>query len=138
MRMIRQLGREDWIYAGLEALARNGPLALRVEAVARALGVSKGSFYWHFRDRNAWRDALLAFWEYRAFAALVRPGGPSRPPLPQGLDVALRDWGRQDVAVALCLQRVAVERRGQARPLSSRPASSLPEILRGPGQSPGR
>jgi AcrR family transcriptional regulator len=62
MRLIRQFGREDWIAAGLAALAGGGAAAFRVERVAREMGVTKGSFYWHFRDRAAWRDAVLAYW----------------------------------------------------------------------------
>ncbi|AWD20722.1 hypothetical protein B6K69_02825 [Fuscovulum blasticum] len=71
MRIVGQLGREDWIEAGLELLARGGPSALRVGAAARRLAVTRGSFYCHFRDRAAWRDALLAYWEHLCFAELV-------------------------------------------------------------------
>jgi AcrR family transcriptional regulator len=117
MRLVRQLGREDWIAAGLAALAAGGPTAFRVEAVARALGVSKGSFYWHFRDRAAWRDALLDWVDHRVSADLVhRARGQAALSAPQGLPPglarALRDWGQEDLAVALCLQRLAAERRG--------------------------
>jgi AcrR family transcriptional regulator len=72
MRMLRQLGREDWIEAGLRLLCETGPAALRVEPTAKRLGVSKGSFYWHFRDRAAWRDALLAYWDHLVFAEMTR------------------------------------------------------------------
>lgn len=79
MRILRQLGREDWIEIGLHILCECGPSALRVEPTAKRLGVSKGSFYWHFRDRAAWRDALLSYWEHLAFAHMLqgrgRPGG---------------------------------------------------------------
>ncbi|MCB6176924.1 TetR/AcrR family transcriptional regulator [Rhodobacter sp. Har01] len=81
MRIIHQLGREDWIEAGLAVLCSQGHAALRVEATARRLGVSKGSFYWHFRDRSAWRDALLGYWEHLVFAGLLREGAKrQRPP----------------------------------------------------------
>ncbi|WP_225028661.1 TetR/AcrR family transcriptional regulator [Xinfangfangia pollutisoli] len=120
MRMVRQFGREDWIEAGLDALARGGTAALRVETVARQIGISKGSFYWHFRDRSAWRDALLDWWEHCAFAALVCAGEGRRYVPPAGLERALQDWARQDVAVAQCLQRVAVERRQRLAPKPDR------------------
>src|SRR4051812_49828529 len=55
--------REDWIAAGLKALARGGPEAVRVEPLARELGATKGSFYWHFQDRAALLQALLDDWE---------------------------------------------------------------------------
>jgi AcrR family transcriptional regulator len=45
--------REDWIRAAGRRLAQGGAAAVAVEALARDLGVTKGSFYWHFRDRAA-------------------------------------------------------------------------------------
>ncbi len=54
---------DDWLRAGVVALRRGGVDAVRVEVLARDLGVSKGSFYWHYRDRRALLDALLALWE---------------------------------------------------------------------------
>ncbi|MFN3661424.1 TetR family transcriptional regulator [Yoonia sp.] len=41
---------EDWLMAGFRALASHGPSALRAAALARDLGTTKGSFYWHFKD----------------------------------------------------------------------------------------
>ena len=55
--------RDDWIAAGLKALARGGPEAVRVEPLARELGATKGSFYWHFNDRAMLLEALLDDWE---------------------------------------------------------------------------
>ncbi|HYP55470.1 MAG TPA: helix-turn-helix domain-containing protein, partial [Solirubrobacterales bacterium] len=43
--------RTAWVEEGLRALATGGPDAVRVEALARALGVTKGGFYWHFDGR---------------------------------------------------------------------------------------
>src|SRR4051812_19567709 len=57
------LGRDDWLRAARLALHRGGPDAVRVEPLAAALGVTKGSFYWHFADRTALLEALLDEWE---------------------------------------------------------------------------
>lgn len=57
------LGREAWIAAGLAALSSGGVEAVRVEVLARALHVTKGSFYWHFADRRELLDAIVAHWE---------------------------------------------------------------------------
>lgn len=61
--MDARLTREDWLRAGRLALLKQGPDAVRVEPLARELGITKGSFYWHFRDRNDLLEALLAEWE---------------------------------------------------------------------------
>jgi AcrR family transcriptional regulator len=55
--------RERWIEAAVATFRAGGLAAVRVEAVARALGVTKGSFYWHFTDRRALVDAVVARWE---------------------------------------------------------------------------
>lgn len=56
------LSREDWIRAGLETLAEKGVDGVRVESLARRLRISKGSFYWHFKDREDLLDAVLSSW----------------------------------------------------------------------------
>ncbi|MEO3757384.1 TetR/AcrR family transcriptional regulator [Mycobacterium sp. B14F4] len=60
-----------WTQAALAALRRGGPAAVRVEAIARTLGVSKGSFYWHFTDRKALVEAVIAEWEAQSTAAII-------------------------------------------------------------------
>ena len=59
----RRLGREDWMRAARLALLHTGPDSVRVEKLARTLNVTKGSFYWHFKDRNEILEALLREWE---------------------------------------------------------------------------
>jgi CubicO group peptidase (beta-lactamase class C family) len=58
--------RADWLRAARLALLHRGHEAVRVEPLARALGVTKGSFYWHFKDRADLMDALLREWEEEA------------------------------------------------------------------------
>jgi len=55
----------DWADAALEALARGGLAAVAVEPLAKTLKTTKGSFYWHFADRNALLEAALELWEQR-------------------------------------------------------------------------
>ncbi|MEC9244541.1 MAG: TetR/AcrR family transcriptional regulator [Pseudomonadota bacterium] len=59
----QDLAREDWVLAGLVALAEGGIASVRVERLAKSLNVSKGSFYWHFSDRADLLSALLDLWE---------------------------------------------------------------------------
>src|SRR5215471_7820685 len=58
-----RLGRQDWMRAARVALLNSGPDSVRVEKLARDLKVTKGSFYWHFKDRNEILEALLSEWE---------------------------------------------------------------------------
>ena len=58
--------RSTWIDAGLAALASGGPDAVRVDLLAKTLGVTRGGFYWHFENRGVFLDALLDAWEHRS------------------------------------------------------------------------
>ena len=58
----RRLSVADWIQAGFAILAEGDPNALRVDRLCERLGVTKGSFYWHFADLAAYRDALVDAW----------------------------------------------------------------------------
>src|SRR6185369_1741651 len=60
-----RLTRQDWLEAGLQALATQGPQGLRIMTIALQLKVTKGSFYWHFPHLEAYGAALLEAWEYR-------------------------------------------------------------------------
>jgi AcrR family transcriptional regulator len=61
--MDKTLGREDWLRAARLALLHGGVEAVRVEKLARTLEVTKGSFYWHFKDREELLELLLCEWE---------------------------------------------------------------------------
>ena len=60
--MTDQLSAKDWLDQGLKTLARSGFTALKAEPLAKAMGVSRGSFYWHFADIGAFHVALLKRW----------------------------------------------------------------------------
>lgn len=116
-----RLGREDWLAAALAVLAESGIEQVRIEPLARRIGVTKGSFYWHFKDRPDLLAALLEWWERVAGTDLLNrveaDGGPPSDrlwrliemlSLKQGdvHDAALRAWARQDAAAAATLARV--------------------------------
>ncbi|MGA2050720.1 MAG: helix-turn-helix domain-containing protein [Terracidiphilus sp.] len=61
--MGKDLSRDDWLKAARLALLTGGVEAVRVEKLARNLRVTKGSFYWHFKDREELLDLLLREWE---------------------------------------------------------------------------
>jgi AcrR family transcriptional regulator len=121
MAAITRTPRSRWIEEGLRALAVGGPDAVRVEALAQALGVTKGGFYGHFADRNALLDEMLDTWERKAIDEVLerveRQGGDVRARLRRAgaltfssqllpIDLAVRDWARRDQAVAERLRRV--------------------------------
>lgn len=71
---------QDWAEAALESLATGGLEALAVEPLARKLGVTKGSFYWHFANREALLRAALELWERKETVdVLARVGEESDP-----------------------------------------------------------
>ena len=113
--------RSAWIDEGLLALAAAGPDAVRVDALARTLGVTRGGFYWHFDDRRALLGEMLDTWERRSTADVIerveREGGDARTRAQRAarltfsddllpVDLAVRDWARRDAAVAERLRRV--------------------------------
>lgn len=114
--------RERWIEQGLQALAAGGPDAVRVEALAKELGVTKGGFYGSFADRDALLEAMLDTWERESTDDVLdrveREGGDPRTRIERAgvltfsddrllpIDLAVRDWARRDEAVALRLRRV--------------------------------
>jgi AcrR family transcriptional regulator len=121
MAAITRTPRSRWIEEGLRALAAGGPDAVRVEALAQALGVTKGGFYGQFADRNALLGEMLEAWERMSTDAVIerveRQGGDVRARLRRAgaltfsselrpVDLAVRDWSRRDPAVAERLRRV--------------------------------
>jgi AcrR family transcriptional regulator len=123
--------RENWVEAGLAALAAGGPDAVRVEVLAKQLGVTKGGFYGYFADRDALLAAMLDAWERESTDEVLdrveREGGDPRARIRRAgmltfsgdrllpIDLAIRDWARRDEAVAERLRRVDDRRMGLLR-----------------------
>jgi AcrR family transcriptional regulator len=121
--------RDAWIDAAMQALAGGGPDAVRIEALALSLGVSKGGFYWHFTDRQALLEEMLDTWEKTVvddvIARLERQPAAPRAKLQQlfelassvdlAVELALRDWSRRDSDVAARVRRVDNRRMGYMR-----------------------
>jgi AcrR family transcriptional regulator len=71
-----RLSVDDWVQEGFRVLAEDGVKALTLGNLCTRLGVTKGSFYWHFSDMTAYRTALVDTW-----AVSVTRTGPSIPSL---------------------------------------------------------
>jgi len=124
--------RSQWIDEGLNALADGGPDAVRIDVLAKTLGVTRGGFYWHFDDRQALLDAMLETWERRSTDEVLerveREGGDASDkvrragmltfsPALLAIDLAVRDWARRDKAVAERLRQVDNRRMAYLRTL---------------------
>lgn len=125
-----RLTANSWIQAAFRALATGGPQAIRAEAIARDLKVSKGSFYWHFENVAALKSEMLVHWQSLAtenvmttvsaidgsaedkLRALVDfATGPAHDPYGGVLtEAAIRDWARYDDGVAATVRAVDVRR----------------------------
>ena len=123
------LDRSDWIRAAIAVLSNDGWDAVRVENLARKLRISKGSFYWHFRDRDDLLEAILDAWEsghadWNADESEVHrdPAGRwanlvellSRASQ-RSLDAAIFSWAREDEKVGRRVSDVEKKRAAHLR-----------------------
>jgi AcrR family transcriptional regulator len=127
--------RSRWIDEGLRALAAGGPDDVRIESLAKALGVTKGGFYGYFDGRRALLEEMLDAWERAMVDEVIErvesEGGNARAKLRRlfaiaatseargllNVDLAVRDWSRRDKAVAERLRRVDNRRMHYMRSL---------------------
>ncbi len=110
-----QLTRDDWIVAALHVLLNEGIEQVQITRLARELGVTRGSFYWHFAGRDDLLKALLAEWRARNTGVMIEVLEHA-PSLEAGildlfsvwvdhskfdplLDQAVRDWARRDADI---------------------------------------
>jgi AcrR family transcriptional regulator len=122
--MPRRLTAQDWIDFALVTLAREGADGLKADVLARKLGVSRGSFYWHFADLDAFHSKVIAHWRRVATEAIIadierhdareeRIDALLRHAFGDGaiLEVRMRTWADNNAQAARALS--AVDRRRQ-------------------------
>ncbi|WP_420242227.1 TetR/AcrR family transcriptional regulator [Roseiterribacter gracilis] len=121
----KKLTEADWIRAATQILVRKSIEHVRVEPLAKELGVTKGSFYYHFRDREALLTEILNGWAERATVNLIERIDSTQPDpiarlrsvldLPrrsrsaaQGgeIEVAIRAWARRAPLARKAVNRV--------------------------------
>ena len=117
-----QLSAQDWLDQGLKTLAKSGFTALKAEPLAKTMGVSRGSFYWHFADIAAYHAEILKAWREIAAEQIIAgveaaPGDEN----PLGvllrrvfgerlaIENAVRIWASVDPTVRAAVQ--AIDRR---------------------------
>jgi AcrR family transcriptional regulator len=123
--MTDQLSAKDWLDQGLKTLAQSGFTALKAEPLAKAMGVSRGSFYWHFADIGAFHAAILKHWRDIAaeqIIANVEAASKHEDPLALllrrvfgeklTLESAVRTWATLDPAARAAVQAIDQRRLG--------------------------
>ena len=124
-----RLNRDAWIAGAVALLAERGVNAVKVEPLARRLGVTKGSFYWHFKNRPALLAAILSRWEEKQTDLLIRiadhPGatpaerlrmllemtvGGFADPEFRSAEIAIRNWSRNDADALMAVRAVDARR----------------------------
>ena len=135
---------DAWIEAGFKEIARSGVEGVRVEVLAKHLGVTKGGFYRRFRDRAALLDGMLQNWSTGRIAAIEEQtsldGSTARDRLRalirlysermstegMAVELAIRQWARSDAAAATAVASVDAARLNNVGQLY-RAAGLLPE-----------
>jgi AcrR family transcriptional regulator len=114
-----------WIDAASDALAEGGIDAVRIDPLAKRLGVTRGSFYWHFTDRAALHQAMLKEWRKRASyqvgsriesrtsapderlqQTLKLPNSTPRAKRAAAIELAIRLWARRDPEAAKAVRHI--------------------------------
>jgi AcrR family transcriptional regulator len=127
---------EAWVDAAITALAEGGPDAIRIEALAASLGVTKGGFYGDFADRNALVERVLDTWEHAVVDDVIsRIENTDEDPRTKlrhlfelardhvraghglAVELAIRDWARRSPGVSERLHRVDNRRMAYLRTL---------------------
>jgi AcrR family transcriptional regulator len=116
----RRLTRDDWITAALAAIADGGLAAVGVEPLAARLGATKGSFYWHFENRDALLEAAVSRWEKETTTDVVAEITAAR-------DAPTRQFRR---LVASVIERAEQDRVGPALLASAAHPAVAPALER--------
>lgn len=120
-RQSQRLSREEWLSQALDYLAQEGKAKLTIDKLVGALGVTKGSFYWHFRDRDDFQQSLVKYWDNRYTQVVAERveqlSGSSNDRLLAIMeivckddlaryDIAVRAWAAQEPTVAMLVRSV--------------------------------
>ncbi|MEL7240918.1 MAG: TetR/AcrR family transcriptional regulator [Cyanobacteria bacterium J06629_18] len=126
-----KLGRKDWVEQGLKVLGEFGVEAVKVEPLAKSMNVTKGSFYWHFKNRRELLEALLQEWVNSQTEGIIQQvdtkDGDANTKLMHLFELAIQDdgkvenairaWATNDVKAANILESVDLHRLEYTRDL---------------------
>jgi AcrR family transcriptional regulator len=119
-----KLGRQDWVKAALETLMEKGIKAVKVDVLAKSLKITRGSFYWHFKNLDDLLAAIIQEWQSidteAAILEVEKIGGtPSQQLLhlfeiaakdDNRLEKAMRIWAIHDVRAMASIEQVDKQR----------------------------
>jgi AcrR family transcriptional regulator len=140
-----QLKRFDWLLAALELFVAEGIDAVRITRLADELGVTRGSFYWHFSNRDDLIESLVAYWRDKNTSVIVEAVN-SATSLSDGifnffdtcvdhnqfdprLDLAIREWARRSQDIREQIDLADSTRVKAITNLFSRYAYPMPEAF---------
>jgi len=141
----KQLQRFDWLQKALEIFVAEGIDAIRITRLAQDLGVTRGSFYWHFENREDLIDALVSYWKHKNTAAITDSVDRAES-LSDGifrffetcidaalfdprLDLALREWARRSKTIRSQLDQEDSARIESLQRFFSRFDYGMPQAL---------
>ena len=126
----RGVSKREWLETGLESLSKNGIAGCKVESLARALGIARAGFYWHFKSRDEMLRQLLDYWVHEltevvtanedvlALEPKKRLTKTAEMVLENDLgryDMAIRQWALTDAGAARAAKKVNRLRLGFLR-----------------------
>lgn len=128
---LSNLSRQDWVDQGLKVLANGGVEKVRIEPLAKLMGVTKGSFYWHFKNREELLDAILHDWIASQTSSIIehvdKIDGDATTKLLHLFELAIEDdgqvenalraWSANDAKIAEALAQVDRRRLDYTRDL---------------------
>ena len=113
-----QLKREDWLERGLNTLAENGVDALTIDRICQLMGVTKGSFYHHFQNRETFLEAILSYWEdkfTKQFIEFSQEGLTAQEQLERLHQRVIESYGTYEVNIRAWAQGDPLAREFQER-----------------------
>ena len=124
-KIAKRLNREEWLSRSLEVLSREGKAKLRIDPLTKSLGITKGSFYWHFMNRADFVKSLAEYWAKYSTDQVIQVVNQLRGDASDRMfglmdylvrndfgsyDVAMRAWAAQEPEVARIVKKVDEER----------------------------
>jgi len=141
----RQLQRVDWLQKALEIFVAEGIDAVRITALADSLKVTRGSFYWHFKNREELIDALVSYWKSKNTPALINSFDNAEnlaagilnffetcidaTQFDSRLDLAIREWARRSDQIRKQIDQEDSKRIESVQAFFRRFEFDMPEAL---------